>query len=161
MAGARFCADLICRCLQILFQWIRNNWRLPKRVGVDPTKKKVSRIQVVWRLWKDEVEERMAELHEAEDGGRGFDNKAKLRLWPTAAADVYRNLSDEEKAEVGREVDRIAADGNPPDLQRKRADKYGAAKVKQWSEERWKDMGMLSVTFYVYRNRKGNVRVGG
>ena len=138
---------------QELICWIRNNWRLKHRAGAELSRKKKSRIQIVWRDRKEEVLVEMQNLHNEEGSAAAavMDNRTKLRLWPTAAQNVYRRLDDEEKAEIDRAIAKIAAEGNPPDIQQKRAIKHGAAKIKQWSEEHWKDMGMLTVTFYAYR----------
>jgi hypothetical protein len=146
--------------LQKVFYWIRNNWRLKKRAGADPTRKKMSRIQMVWRQRKEEVEEEMRNLYDTEGGTGRMNNRTKLRLWPTAATKVYRELEDEEKAEIDRAIEKTAAQGNPPEIQQKRATKLGAAKIQQWSAERWKDMGMLTVTFYAYKDTSNQVAIG-
>jgi hypothetical protein len=114
----------------------------------------------VWRQRKEEVEAEMEVLYDEEGGTAALDNRTKLRLWPTAARNVYKRLSNQEKAEVERTIAKIAAEGNPPDIQRKRAIKHGPAKIQHWSEERWKDMGMLCVTFYAYRNEAEEVAIG-
>jgi hypothetical protein len=114
----------------------------------------------VWQERKKEVEAEMVELYDQEGGTAAFNNRTKLRLWPTAAANVYRRLPDEAKAEVNRSIAKIAAQGNPPEIQQKRAIKHGAAKIQQSSQERWKDMGMLKVTFYAYRHSRSDITVG-
>lgn len=148
-------------CLRkALIYWIRNNWRPTNRIETNRSKKKKSRIQIVWRERRDEVEAEMETLYEREGGTAAMDNRTKLRLRPTAARNVYLGLDDEEKADIDRAIAKIAAEGNPPDIQRKRAVKHGATKIQQLSEERWKDMGILMVTFYAYRGTDSKVAIG-
>jgi hypothetical protein len=143
-----------------LFQWVRNNWRPKKHGGADRTKRKMSRILMVWRDRKEEVEEEMQVLYDEEGGMGKMDNKTKLRLWPTAASLVYRRLGDDQKADIARAIEKLAAEGNPPDIQRKRATKHGAARVRQWAAEQFRDMGMVAIAFFAYRDKQNRLMIG-
>ena len=83
----------------------------------------------------NEVYAEMEDLYEREGGTGAMHNRTKLTLWPTAARTVYQGLDNEEKAEIDRTIAKIAAEGNPPEIQRKRAINHGAAKIWQFSEE--------------------------
>jgi hypothetical protein len=131
-----------------------------KELGVDPTKRKQSRINIVWREHRALVEAEMRNLYEDEDHAAAWNNRTKLRLWPTAARNVYRELNNQEKADIDRKIAQVAAEGNPPDIQQRRARKLGAAKIAKWSEERWKDMGMFTMTFFAYRESGTDVAIG-
>ena len=120
----------------------------------------MSRIQMVWWQHKEEVEEEMRNLYDTEGGTGRMNNRTKLRLWLTAATKVYRELEDEQKAEIDRAIEKIAAQGNLPEIQQKQATKLGAAKIQQWSAERWKDMGMLTMIFYAYKDTSNQVAIG-
>ena len=128
-------------------------------VRANLTRRKPSRIVMVWRTRQNEVEAEMEALYERDGGSGKMDNQTKLKYWTTAASNVYKHLGDQEKVEVSLAIERAVLEGNPPEIQEKRAIKHGSAKVRQWAAERWKDMGMLTVTFYAYK-KQGRVAIG-
>lgn len=146
--------------LKDICDWIRNNWRQKRKFEGKSSRKKVTRIQLVWRDRKKEVEEEMQRIYEEEGGSGDMDGRTTLRLRPTAAKAIYDRLDDNEKAEVGRAIEQSAAEACPPEVQQKRAAKYAAANVRQWADDQWKDMGMITVTLYAYKNPDQQLTVG-
>jgi len=102
----------------------------------------------------------MQRIYEEEGGSGDMDGRTTLRLRPTAAKAIYDRLDDNEKAEVGRAIEQSAAEACPPEVQQKRAAKYAAANVRQWADDQWKDMGMITVTLYAYKNPDQQLTVG-
>lgn len=106
-------------CPQELCQWIRNNWRLKRSVKIDAARKKPSRIQVVRHLRREEVEDEIKRLHEAAGNEGEPTAKERFALGATAAKNVYAALDRTEQANVTAAINRAAAEGNPPDIQRR------------------------------------------
>ena len=155
---------------QDLCNWIRNNWQLKKSVKIDPTQRRPSWLQVVWHCRGEEVDQEINDLHERAGNQAPATAKDWFWLWATTEINVHTRLSVIEQGEVTMAVEQAMAEENPPQVQQKWAvsfiwdmiltkrlqngrwvTKFGLSKVTQFSEEWWRDMGMLTLTFHGYR----------
>lgn len=88
-------------------------------MNIDTTQKKPSRLHVVSRLRREEVEMEIKELHEQAGTMSEPTAMDRFRLRATAAKNVYSRLTVNEQAKVSAAVERAVGKGNPPDIQQK------------------------------------------
>ncbi|KAF8808488.1 hypothetical protein BYT27DRAFT_7255600 [Phlegmacium glaucopus] len=68
-------------------------------------------------------------------------------------------MSSQEHAVFDAKVEARKRQGNPLNHQRIQAEKYGNEIARKWANERWLDMGMLTVVFTVHTNTQGHTVV--
>ncbi|KAF8816557.1 hypothetical protein BYT27DRAFT_7032464, partial [Phlegmacium glaucopus] len=76
-----------------------------------------------------------------------------------ACKHVLDRMSRQERAVFDAKVEARKREGNPPDRQWVRAEKYGNEMVRKWADERWLDMGMITVVFTVHTDTQGHTVV--
>ncbi|KAF8816594.1 hypothetical protein BYT27DRAFT_7248032 [Phlegmacium glaucopus] len=142
-----------------LSRWITNNWRSYHTVRkIAATAWKKSQIDIVWREMEDKVVE-VVNAMVAEDGRTEPATQDEIFKYRTAAArKVLDNLSADKKALIDKKRE-TGNDPVPSDMQDKRALRMASQAIAKSARKHWKDMGVLTLSFYGYTRPNGTIVV--
>jgi hypothetical protein len=116
---------------------------------------KVNIHDVLWQTNRQAVEQEMKEMLDVT-----IVNLADRRCFAArtaASRRVLEKMTERERAQIDADVESRKAQGNPPNVQRERAEKHGDKHVKEWAKQQWLDMGMAAVIFTVHTDRQGRL----
>ncbi|KAF8810541.1 hypothetical protein BYT27DRAFT_7209334 [Phlegmacium glaucopus] len=130
---------------QALATWIQNNWRpMATTMEQKATVIRVNALDVLWDEHRDLAEKELKGiLNMTSVNGeqqRSFEQRTH------ACKCVLDRMSSQEH---------VVFDG----LMQSQAEKYGNEMVRKWADERWLDMGMITVAFTVHTNTQGRTVV--
>ncbi|KAF8057042.1 hypothetical protein FPV67DRAFT_1456574 [Lyophyllum atratum] len=145
--------------IQHLIAWVRNNWRLRKSATKEsgPNKGTVRVIDVVRRNKGKAILDEVKTILGREDVDPA--SQDAFEKWNQGASQVIKNMTPEELAEVKKQVKEWNEKGSPPEEQRRKAERHGHKRVVDEDLQRYRDMGMLCLTFVAFCGADGQVQV--
>ncbi|GLB34481.1 hypothetical protein LshimejAT787_0200460 [Lyophyllum shimeji] len=137
-----------------LSNWVYNTWRLPKKES--RRRGTVRVIDVVRATMAEEMDAEVKRIlkRDVERGSREYFEQQNRAL-----SNIVRKLPAAEYARLQAMAKEWNEKGSPPEEQRRTAEKHGWKRVQRDDVHRWRDMGMVCLTFMAYHASDGDLLV--
>jgi hypothetical protein len=160
-----------------LTAWVYNNWRLCKAAKKGYGRGTVRVNDIVRKTKREAIHEELKKILGREDIDPA--SQEYFEQHNRAVSQVMKKLSEADYAELEATAKEWNEKGSPPEEQRRyvvplqhysplstssqilnrKADKHGWKRVEDEDLQRFRDMGMVSLTFVVYHSPDGQLRI--
>ncbi|KAF9548794.1 hypothetical protein CPC08DRAFT_769194 [Agrocybe pediades] len=143
--------------IKSLINWIRNNWRLTESEGTKVVRLNIKPSMVIAQLYKKQIDEELERLRD-EARANGGDSRV-IANWSRAVSNVGKSLTQEERQQVEREVERQSKIGLPVEAKRKIRHRFWRSRFDEAAQKNFLEMDLLSLDFIIERNKEGELEV--
>ncbi|KAF9556143.1 hypothetical protein CPC08DRAFT_725960 [Agrocybe pediades] len=143
--------------IKSLIDWIRNNWRLTESQGNKVVRLNIKPSMVIAQLYKKQIDEELERLRDAARANGG--DSRVIANWSRAVSNVGKSLTQEERQQVEREVERQSKSGLPVEAKRKIRHRFWRSRFDEIAQKNFLEMDLLSLNFIIERNKEGELEV--